>query len=75
MGGDPVLEIPADGLQGATRACAAVADSQGWLPRADNVVLIRLAHQFAFGEDPTLSQPVTVSLTDIFPAAKVRVSQ
>jgi lysosomal alpha-mannosidase len=38
---------------------------------ADNVVLLRLAHQFAVGEDSTLSQPVTVSLTDIFPASAI----
>ena len=35
--------------------------------RADNVVLVRLAHQFAVGEDATLSLPVTVSLTELFP--------
>lgn len=31
----------------------------------DSQVLIRLAHQFAVGEDPTLSQPVTVDLFNL----------
>ena len=39
---------------------------------AGNVFLVRVAHQFAVGEDATLSQPTSVSLADIFPAATVR---
>jgi len=38
---------------------------------SSNVFLVRVAHQFAVGEDATLSQPTSVSLADIFPAATI----
>jgi len=33
--------------------------------------ILRLSHQFAVGEDPTLSQPVTVDLSNLFSKLKI----
>ena len=39
---------------------------------AANTILLRLAHQFGVGEDAQLSQPVSVSLTNLFSTLKVK---
>ena len=39
----------------------------------DGAILLRLAHMYSVGEHPTLSQPATVSLAEVFSKAQLKV--
>lgn len=43
-------------------------------PQYNDRVILRLAHLYEAGEHPILSQPVNVSLTDVFSAEGLRVT-
>lgn len=68
LGSQTPAQFSADHTVTASHMQTELPDNVGLMtlqPRPDGVVL-RLAHRFAVGEDPKLSQPATVSLATLF---------